>query len=398
MNDNGARRESPGAVNGTGGLNGKALGDGPIRVLFMNDHLGHESGEIHGVTSYFLTVIPELQRRGVEVVPCFLRDRHAAARELEARGVRPIFLDRSKWDPLALLDMMRIMREHRIHLVHAAGMKSMLLGRVAARILGAKTILHFHDTRTPGRLIGLVQRTLAPWTSHGIAVSEAVRDTVVKEFGLPPSKVRTVYNPIAFERFAEPRSCAHGRLRREFEIPGGAPVIGIIGRMTRDKGHGDLLRALPSVLEQHPETVALVVGDGPTRPRTQQMAKEAGLEGSVRFTGHRPDIPDVLAAIDLLALPSVREGLPYSIMEAMAAGRPVVAFEVGGVPELIAHEKEGLLVPAGDVSALSASILRVLDDPALSHRMTAAARRKIEGFTLAAHVETLKGIYRDVLA
>ena len=398
MNGNGVRGGSSRSSNPAGGSAGGARSRAPIRVLFMNDHLGHESGEIHGVTSYFLSVIPALQSEEVEVVACFLRDRHPAADELEARGVRPVFLDRAKWDPLALADMMRIMREHRIQIVHAAGMKAILLGRIAARVLEAEAVIHFHDTRTPGRPVGLVQRALAPWTARGIAVSDAVRSCVVSDFALPPSKVQTIYNPIEFERFAEPRPCARTRLRREFEIPDGAPVIGIIGRMTRDKGHGELIRALPSVLQERPDAVALIVGDGPTRPATRQMVKEAGLEPRVRFTGHRPDIPDVLATIDLLALPSVREGLPYSIMEAMAASRPVVAFAVGGVPELIAHEEEGLLVPAGDVGALSRSILRILDDPPLSDRMTAAARRKMEGFTLSAHVETLKEVYRDVLA
>ena len=398
MNGNGVRDGSSRSSNPAGGSPGEGRNGAPIRVLFTNDHLGHESGEIHGVTSYFLNVIPALQSEEVEVVACFLRDRHPAADELEARGVRPIFLDRAKWDPLALTDMMRIMREHRIQIVHASGMKAILLGRVAARILGAEAVIHFHDTRTPARPVGLVQRALAPWTAQGIAVSEAVRSSVISDFALPPSKVKTIHNPIEFERFAQPRSCARTRLRREFEIPDGAPVIGIVGRMTQDKGHGDLIRAMPSILQERPDAVALIVGDGPTRPRTTQMVKEAGLEGSVKFTGHRADIPDVLAAIDLLALPSVREGLPYSIMEAMAAGRPVVAFAVGGVPELIAHEQEGLLVPAGDAGALSDSIVRVLGDPALSHRLTAAARRKIEGHTLEAHVERLKDLYRDALA
>ena len=397
MNGNGVRDDSSRGSDHQRGSNGKARIDDPTRVLFMNDHLGHESGETHGVTSYFLTVIPELQRQGVEVVACFLRDRHPAADELEARGATPLFLGRAKWDPLALSDMLRLMRKHRIQVVHAAGMKGILLGRIAARMLGAKAVIHFHDTRPPGRLVGLAQRTLAPWTAQGIAVSKAVRSSVMRDFGLPPSKVKTIHNPIDFKRFAEPRSCAHTRLRQELQIPNGAPVIGIIGRMTQDKGHGELIRALPSILEKRPAAVALVVGDGPTRPRTQQMVTEAGLGGSVRFTGHRPDIPDVLAAIDLLVLPSVREGLPYSVMEAMAAGRPVVASEVGGVPELISHEKEGLLVPAGDASALSASVLRLLDDPALSERLTTAARRKVRALTLEAHVETLKELYRHVL-
>src|SRR5690606_11331326 len=120
-----------------------------------------------------------------------------------------------------------------------------------------------------------------------------------------------------------------------------------------EKGHEALIRAMPDVLQRVPRTVILVVGDGPLRTACEKRAAAMGLAHAVRFAGHRSDMPEVLAAVDVVAVPSSSEGFPYAALEAMAARRPVVAFDVGGLPEIICSGRDGLLVRAGDVGGLA---------------------------------------------
>ena len=371
-----------------------------MRLLFMSDHLGYADGITTGATTYFLTVLPELKAKGIDVRACFLRERHAVAGYLEDQGVEPIFLNRGKWDPLALYDLLRIIDRDRIDLVHAAGMKGILLGRAAGRIRKRKVITHLHDTSVPGTVFRLLHQAMAGWTDRCLVISEAVGKLARERFGIPSDRVTVLYNGIDLENYrqgaAEARD-ARERIRREFNLSQSAPVLAVIGRLSPEKGQAFFLPWLPDLLQTHPNAHVLIVGEGPTKQECEAVLRENGAAASVRFTGHRSDILDILAAIDVLVIPSLMEGLSFCALEAMAAGRPVAAFRVGGIPELIIHERTGVLAPERDGLALVEQIRRLLDDAALRISVVTEGQAFVKRFSIQNHIKGLIAIYEDVL-
>jgi glycosyltransferase involved in cell wall biosynthesis len=172
--------------------------------------------------------------------------------------------------------------------------------------------------------------------------------------------VRLVYNGVDLHRYDHQEPCC--TLREEYGIEAGAPIIGVIARLEPEKGHRTLLDAWPLVLRRVPGARLLVVGEGSLLTELAWQARELGIERRVVFTGRRDDIPAVTAALDVAVLPSYREAQGMVILEAMALSRPVVATNVGGIPEMIEDGVSGLLVPPHDPDALAAAIVQLLVD------------------------------------
>lgn len=369
---------------------------GPLRVLFLSDHLGHASGRIHGVTTYFLETLPAFDRTRVEPTLCILKPHHRAAAHFAAAGIQPIFLGRTKWDPRSFLDLIRLLRRREIDLLHVSGEKSLLLGRLAARLTGRPAIAHFHDTLPAPSWMRAVQRRLGPWTAAAVAVSEWVRDWAITEMALPPERIKVLHNGHNVGRFASPGPDARARVRRELDAGSATPIIGVIGRIDPIKGQTFMIRAMPRVLERRPGTLLVLVGDGSERMRCEKLVRKLGIGPAVRFLGQREDVPDLLAALDVVAMPSLSEALPYVALEAAAAGRPVVAFRTGGIPELVLHEETGLLVPARDQAALADSLCRILENAELRRTLGEHGRAYAQHFTVDRHIRGLEALYAQV--
>ena len=362
-------------------------------MLFVHDHLGYPNGAIHGVTTYFLSVLPAFEGSQVQGVLCINHNRHPGAEILEAAGIRPIFLGHSKWDPRVLWDLVGLIREQRIDLLHLAGMKGMLLGRIASRLTGRPAIVHFHDGLPPWPRF--LQRRLAPGTQWALAVCEPVRQVAIRDYALPPDLVEVLHNGIAIEKFARIDENHRSRVRSELRFAESALVIGMFGRLSWEKGQDVLLRAMPKIVGRCQEAKLLVVGDGPTRSQCERLCSSLNLRVAVHFTGHRKDVAALLSAVDVVAVPSVwEEPLPYVAVEALCAGRPVVAFGVGGIPEIVIDGETGFLVPKGDVDALADALVRLLEDPALRKRLAEGGRQHAQNFTVNHHVQRLTQIYR----
>jgi glycosyltransferase involved in cell wall biosynthesis len=181
------------------------------------------------------------------------------------------------------------------------------------------------------------------------------------------------------------------------ELVRGRPdyVVLTPARLHPQKGHATLLAAAARV----PDATFVLAGDGPLRAELEEKARELGLAGRCVFLGHRSDVADLLAAADLVVLPSLFEGLPVSVLEAMAARRPVVATAIGGTDEAISHELTGLLVAPSDAAALAAAIQRVQSDPALARRLAAAGRERVEReFSSVTTAREVMKVYDDVMS
>ena len=294
-----------------------------------------------------------------------------------------------------LLRLTWFLRRGRFHVVHAYDLWANLLGVPAAWLARTPTIIssrrYLADLDWYSFWRNKIVRALYSLSSRVVVNSLTVRNLLVKRDGIPLHKIEVVYNAVNVDRFASARRDRVGLLPG---IRSRSKVIGVLANMFRVKGHNHLITAAHAVCSIFPETVFLLIGDGPERSKLEQYVKALGLEKNVLFLGYRKDTPELLACCDLSVLPSESEGFPNSLLESMAAGLPVVATSVGGNPEIIEDGVNGLLVPPKDPRALSSSILRVLKDSELARRLARAGQERMRAeFSFDRLIAELKQLY-----
>ena len=198
-------------------------------------------------------------------------------------------------------------------------------------------------------------------------MSQGVRDYLIEPGALDPAKVRVVHNGVDVARLRQHRPRAE--VRGELGLASATQVVGLVARLDHwGKGHRKFLTALANLKDCYP-VEALIIGGGRREAEVKQLAGEMGLAGRVHFLGQRPDIPDLLAALDIFVLPSHSEGVSLALLEAMAAGLPVIVSAVGGLPEVVTDGVNGLLIPPKEPEALAGALARLLDDPALAKKL-----------------------------
>jgi glycosyltransferase involved in cell wall biosynthesis len=389
---------SPSACRATGahrGVRDRSATPRPITVLYIRDHLVWSGG-----TGYLLDTLPRFDPARIQARLCVLQPRGPLADRFASTGVRPIFVERRSRDPRRLLDLIRIARQERPDLLLLSGPRSMLQGRLLALRSGLPVILRFNNMLPEGRLALMAQRQLAGVTTSAFAVSHAVRHWAARTYSLPEDRIEVIHDGIDTGRYTSVDAEAHRRLRQELGISAGAPAIALLGRvLTEQKGQSLMIRGWPRLLERRPEAVLMIVGDGPDLEACRRLVRGLGLDHAVRFTGFRNDIPEILAAADLVVVPSLcAEGFSLVALEASAAGRPVVAFASGGLVETVRHEESGLIVPTGDWHALVDAVVRIIGDPVLADALGRGGRRHAKRFTTLRHVERLTGLCETVLS
>jgi glycosyltransferase involved in cell wall biosynthesis len=242
-----------------------------------------------------------------------------------------------------------------------------------------------------GRSSYLQLRALAAGVDRYIAVSHDVAGELAERFRWPAAKISVGYNAVEIDRFDRPAPVG---LRKQ--IGGGdRPLVLTAARLDEQKGHPVLLRAASEL----PGVDFVLAGEGPRRGSLEALAAELGIADRVHFLGYRSDIPELLAACDVFALPSLYEGSSLAVLEAMAARRPVVSSAIGGTDELIEDGAEGLLVAPGDAEGLATALRRLLDDDGLRAAFATGARERVErDFTPAAMTGRVEAIYAELLA
>jgi glycosyltransferase involved in cell wall biosynthesis len=236
-------------------------------------------------------------------------------------------------------------------------------------------------------------RLLTPKMDRLIAVSRSIERKIASE-GRVGAPVELIYNGVDLERYERQEPCC--TLPEEYGIEPGAKLVGVVARLDPEKGHPTLLEAWPLVLHACPEAYLLIIGEGQRRPELERQAAELRVAHRVIFTGRRDDIPAVTAALDVAVLPSYREAQGLSILEAMALRRPVVASNVGGIPEMIEDGVSGLLVPPHDPPALANAIIRLLRDHPLADTLGRAGHDLVhDRFCVELMVKAVERIYDE---
>jgi len=326
-------------------------------------------------------------------------------------GVRPIVvpeLGRSihPWrDAVALWKIYRLMKDIRPWIVDTHAAKAGTLGRIAAHFAGVPVVVHtFHGhvlREYFGRFISWtftrVERLLTRWTDRIIMVSRQGREELISFDVAPPERIE--YIPLGLELDRLDAGLGDGtRVRAEWGLPGDVPLVGIVARLVPIKGHAEFIEAARLVLERHQDVRFVIVGDGQLRGQLEAMVRRLGLEQRIIFTGFRQDLENVFAALDILVLTSHNEGLPVTVIEAMTAGRPVVATDVGGVSELVEVGVTGFLVPDRNPAAAAERILYLLDHPDVGRRMGKEGRRRaVARFTKQRLVLDMLRVYDELL-
>jgi glycosyltransferase involved in cell wall biosynthesis len=238
----------------------------------------------------------------------------------------------------------------------------------------------------------LRQRALSQGIHRYVAVSEAMGEEMIRDRVVPRRKLRVVRNSVAIQEFERAGDPA---LRAQLGGAEKRPLVLTLARLNQRKGISTLLEAAALV----PQAAFAIAGDGDDRPLLEARIRELGLENRVRLLGQRSDSAALLASCDVFVLPSLREGLPLSVLEAMATGRPVVASSIAGTREIVSAEETGLLFPPGDAAELAKALRRLFADPALRARLSRAARARVENeFAADVMARRVERIYEEVLA
>lgn len=376
------------------------------RLLWLIDTL-HVGGAEALVMSFARSY--DRERYELYVAALSRRGENRMEQELRAVGVNTInFGARNLRDARAFRRLLHFVHEQRIDLVHAHLTYSAVWAAALSRLTNVPSVvsLHVAPSATQAVETGAVRRRLivlkdrlmrfavARWASRVVMVSAGLRDVYLAGGGLPPEKIRVVHNGIDVARFRRDRGEARRQLEQDLGVPAGAPIAVTVSVLRAAKGVEVLLEAVRQV----PTAFFVIVGDGPMQAEWMELARATGVDDRVRWAGYRSDVENVLAGCDLFVHPSLDDAFPTVLLEAMAAGLPVVASRVGGIPEIVDDGETGLLVPPGDAAALAQAIQATLGDAARHGRMRDQARRRADRFSTSAWQERLTAVYDEVLA
>jgi glycosyltransferase involved in cell wall biosynthesis len=350
---------------------------------------------MHGVKRLFSWMIPRFDRRQFNVSLVSLRKKDLSEETLESLGVDITYLERSKFDPLTLPAMLRIVDRKQIDILHLHGYGATTFGRLAGALRGIPTIVHEHANLTDTPWFQKVaDRLLEPATDIALAVSQSTADFVINARLIPPSKVKVVYLGVPLEEFSRPRTLDEiAAARRDLGIAPGEFAVGTITRLHDSKGNSYLVEAAAQVVRERPAARFFLVGEGPLLGDLQAQAAALGLGDRFVFAGFRRDVAGTLSAFDLSVFPSLWEGTPITAFEALAMGKPILATDADGLLDILTDDSDALIVPKRNAAALADRIVWLLDRPAERARLAASARETGRQYDIDLFVRKMERLY-----
>lgn len=334
-------------------------------------------GALYNAHSPHLEVIDEAKNRGVGTV---------------------VFHSRGRLDLGTVFQIRRFLRERRIDILHSHGYKSDIIGCLAVLLRRTRWVATNHVWHPMTGKLRLYEAADAFVLRHArrvIAVSSEIKDDLIST-NVPSASVRVIANGIDIDRFVQPRSTDH--VRAALGIDRQDVVVTIVGRLSPEKGHRTFLQAAEKVCATRKHVKCLIVGDGPIAGELRAEAARLSLEGRVIFAGFRRDMPEMYALSDVVVNASSIEGLPMTILEAMASGVAIIAARTGGIPDVITDGRTGLLVDAGDVDALRMRMESLVDRDDERRRLATAACDFVTiNHSLKKMCDTYRQVYREVI-
>lgn len=325
--------------------------------------------------------------------------------ELRERNIPVDFIKiNSLKNPGNIFRILNYLNAHSPDLIHTQLEFSDILGNIAAKILRKPSVSTLHTLDVVRNYKFAAPRQKLKWfvlktfCDRIIAVSEKTREHHIQNGKLPQEKLVTIYNGIQLSRFRDRDPSALIEKKLALKIPPDRKIITTIAVLREPKGIQYMIEAMLLVLKKHPNTIYLIVGDGEYRASLQDLIADRQLDGHVVMAGHRTDIPDILALSDIFVLPSLGDALPTVLIESLAAGTPVVATNVGGIPEIIEHNKNGILVPPANKERLAEASLFLIKDESLAKQLSNEGLQRANNlFDVRVQVKHLEDLYNELI-
>ena len=357
--------------------------------------LNLNTGGLEKLVVEFATKPP---RNFLPIVFC-LKEKGELAQEVENSGVKVLALSKKEgFDTLLIFRLALLFQKEKISIVHTHNFAAYLYGTLAARVAGVPIVI---DTEhgvylSPQIRHKVLTKMISPLVNKVIAVSDDVKKAVSSHDYISESRIVTITNGIDINKYSQRDNAA--AKKRELGLSGETEVIGNVARLSPEKDHKTLLEAFSLVSKKVPSVKLVIAGDGILMEELEIETKELGMEDNVIFLGLRKDVPELLSTFDLFVLSSIREGIPLTILEAMAAGLPVVGTNVGGIGEVVMDGETGFVVPSRDPIALADAIVKILSDKCMAKEMGLKGKKRgIESFSIEQTIRKYEGLYRDYL-
>jgi glycosyltransferase involved in cell wall biosynthesis len=350
---------------------------------------------MHGVKRLFSWMIPRFDRDRFRVSLVSLRQKDLSEETLDALGIDIAYLNRSKFDPLTLPALLRIVDRRQVDVLHLHGYGATTFGRLAGALRRVPTILHEHAnlTDTPW-FQKIADRVLEPFTDIAIAVSHSTADFVAGARQIPRSKIKVVYLGVPLEDFSRPRTADEiAAARQELDISPGEFAVGTVTRLHDSKGNSFLVDAAAQVIAARPGARFFLVGEGPLLGDLEAQAARLGLGNRFVFAGFRRDVAATLSAFDLSVFPSLWEGTPITAFEALAMGKPIVSTDADGLLDILTHDRDALIVARRDATALASAIVFMMDHPETRARLGASAAETGRRYDIDRFVRRMERLY-----
>jgi glycosyltransferase involved in cell wall biosynthesis len=370
----------------------------PLNILQVCDHLGWEGSRMHGVKRLFAWMIPRFDPSRYKVSLVSLRKKDLSEETLDALGIDITYMERGKFDPRTLFALLRIIDAKQIDVLHLHGYGATTFGRLAAAMRDIPVVFHEHANLTDTPWFQKVADwVLKPYTDVAIAVSKSTAEFVMGARLVDPDRVKVVYLGAPLDEFGrqvtpEERQAARATL-------GVGPddvVMGTVTRLHDSKGNEYLVDAARLVLDARPQAKFFLFGEGPLLESLQAQAARLSLGDRFIFGGFVKDVRAALSAFDVSVFPSLWEGTPLTVFEALGAARPIVATDADGLMEVLTPDVDALIVPKRDAKALADRMIRLIDAPSERARLGAAARKTAESYDISAFVRKMERLY-DIL-
>lgn len=350
---------------------------------------------MHGVKRLFAWMIPRFDPARYNVSLVSLRKKDLSEETLDSFGVDITYLHRSKFDPATLPALLKVIDRKQIDVLHLHGYGATTFGRLAGMMRGLPTILHEHANLTDTPWFQKVaDRALAPSTDIAIAVSKSTAEFVINARQMPPERVKVVYLGVPLEEFSRRRSPEEiADARRELGVVGDEFAIGTVTRLHDSKGNSYLVDAAKQVLQERPNARFFLFGEGPLRPDLESQARALGLGDRFVFGGFARDVARVVSAFDISVFPSLWEGTPLTVFEALAIGKAIVATDADGLLDVLTADRDALIVPKRDSPALARAMVQLMDHPEERARLSGNARLKGQQYDIATFVRKMERLY-----
>lgn len=350
--------------------------------------------EVGGTENMLLAYLKSTKSKELRHIVCTIYPRGPLQEEFRKAGIEVISLGLgSKLAyPLAFIKFSGVVKKTNPDIVHSYLLQENLVARVVCKLMGKRLICGKRDTDRgkPFWKVWLDRLTL-PLAGLNISNSIAGKKELIS-YGVPVNRVIAIPNGKDISPFNIALSKKEAKERLGFKEHN--VLLGCVARLYKFKGHEYLIRAMPEILAKNSNAGLLVVGEGEMRPKLEALVKELRLGGTVNFLGERKDVPEILNGLDIFILPSLREGMPGALMEAMASGLPVVATDIDGNNELVDGEKNGILIPPADSGAISKAVLSLLGDRKRMESIGRMARKEIEdNYIIGKMAESLDKAY-----